>query len=383
MTRPGAVTATNRITDALSSLGAELRARGVRVGVGEVLTAHRALAAVDAAREDEARDALRAVLCSRHDDLAAFDAAWRAVFGLRALEGPLEDLGPASAAVPRIGDPDAQPGDGADDEPPNPVPAAYSALELLRDRDVADLDDAERAQVVAAVRRLAVQGPHRRSRRTVPARRAGAAHRPDVRATLRAAVRTGGEPIERRWRAPGTVQRPLVLICDVSGSMAPYARMLLALAHAAVAGRRRVEAFALGTRLTRLTPLLADRDTDRALRRATEAVEDFSGGTRIGAALADLHRRHGGRLGRGAVVVVLSDGWDRGEPEVLEAEMARLRRTSHRVVWLNPLMAAPGYEPLARGMAAALPHTDHFLPGHSLRSLEDLVDLLDEGACDA
>ena len=160
--------------------------------------------------------------------------------------------------------------------------------------------------------------------------------------------------------------------------MTPYARMLLQYMQASVAARRRVEAFAFGTRLTRITGELAGRDPDRALRRATEAVTDFSGGTRIGSALADLNRQHGRRMGRGAVVVILSDGWDRGEPELLEVEMARLRRTAHRLVWLNPLAAHPGFEPLARGMKAAVPHTDELLPGNSLASLEDLAGILEE-----
>jgi uncharacterized protein with von Willebrand factor type A (vWA) domain len=170
-----------------------------------------------------------------------------------------------------------------------------------------------------------------------------------------------------------------VLVVDVSGSMSPYARMLLQYAQAAVAARARVEAFALGTRLTRLTLELRGRDPDAALDRAARAVVDWSGGTRIGAALGELNRTHGRRLGRGAVVVILSDGWDRGEPELLAEEMARLRRSAHRVIWLNPLRAAPDYEPLARGMAAALPHTDHFLAGHSLRSLDQLAGLLEGG----
>jgi uncharacterized protein with von Willebrand factor type A (vWA) domain len=159
--------------------------------------------------------------------------------------------------------------------------------------------------------------------------------------------------------------------------MAPYARMLLQYAQAAVTARRRVEAFAFGTRLTRITLELRGRDPDAALDRAARAVADWSGGTRIGASLATLNREHGRRVGRGAVVVMLSDGWDRGEPELLGAELARLRRSSHRVIWLNPLKAEPAYEPLARGMAAALPHTDHFLAGHSLRSLEELAALLE------
>ena len=154
-------------------------------------------------------------------------------------------------------------------------------------------------------------------------------------------LRTGGEPLHRHWRAPSARPRPVVLVCDVSGSMAPYARMLLQYLHASVAARRRVEAFAFGTRLTRITNELSGRDHDRALERAAAAVTDFSGGTRIGAALAELNREHGRRLGRGAVVVILSDGWDRGDPGLLDAEMARLRRSAHRLVWLNPLAAHP------------------------------------------
>jgi len=192
-------------------------------------------------------------------------------------------------------------------------------------------------------------------------------------------MRYGGEPVERHWRVPAERPRPLVLVCDVSGSMAPYARMLLAYLHASVATRRRVEAFVFGTRLTRVTRELAERDPDRALSRASAAVSDFSGGTRIGECLGELNRAYGRRVGRGAAAVVLSDGWDRGEPEELAAEAARLQRCAHRLYWLNPLKASPGYEPLTRGMTAALPHVDHFLAGNSLASLENLADLLEGG----
>ena len=219
--------------------------------------------------------------------------------------------------------------------------------------------------------RIAARGARRLSRRTRASRGRGDVH--DLRRTIRASMRYGGEPLDRRWREPTLRFRPLVLVCDVSGSMAPYARMLLQYLHAAVAARRRVEAFVFGTRLTRVTHELGGRDHDRALARASEAVVDWSGGTRIGDALADLNRHHARHLGRGAVVVVLSDGWDRGEPEVLEAEMARLRRSAHRVIWLNPLKAHPDYEPLTRGMRAALPHVDHFMAGNSIRSLEELA----------
>jgi uncharacterized protein with von Willebrand factor type A (vWA) domain len=154
--------------------------------------------------------------------------------------------------------------------------------------------------------------------------------------------------------------------------------VLLQYLHYCVAARRRVEAFAFGTRLTRITNELGGRDHDRALARASEAVTDFSGGTRIGAALAQLNRLHGRRVGRGAVVVILSDGWDRGDPELLDVEMARLRRSAHRMVWLNPLAAHPDFEPLTRGMRAAIPHTDELLAGNSLASLEELATLLEE-----
>jgi uncharacterized protein with von Willebrand factor type A (vWA) domain len=155
--------------------------------------------------------------------------------------------------------------------------------------------------------------------------------------------------------------------------------MLLMYMQASVAARARVEAFVFGTRLTRVTRELAGRDPDRALRRASEAVQDWSGGTRIGEAIATLNRVHGRRIGRGSVVVILSDGWDRGDPDELADEMARLRRTAHRVVWLNPLAADPRYEPLTRGMQAALPYVDHLIPGNSLASLEALADLMEEG----
>jgi uncharacterized protein with von Willebrand factor type A (vWA) domain len=259
---------------------------------------------------------------------------------------------------------------------PQVRPAAWSEAELLLDKDFAEYSDAERALARVVVAQLARRGPTRRSRRLRAARRRGV--RPDLQRTLRASLRWGGEPLERRWREPARKPRKLVLVCDVSGSMEPYARVLLQYLHAAVATHRRVEAFAFGTRLTRLTRELAVRDPDRALARAAEAVQDWSGGTRIGHALAALNREHGRRLGRGAVVVILSDGWDRGEPELLADEMARLRRSAHRVVWLNPLKAGPGYEPLARGMAAALPHTDHFLAGNSLASLAELAMILEE-----
>ncbi len=363
------------VVPALSALAAELRAQGVRVGVGELLMAHRALAAVNPASREDARLALRTVLCSDHADLERFERAFRLVFGQE--PSPLHELGEIEraalpqAAVPAEGD---HPRTGAAEH--DPVPAAWSEVELLREKDFSRYTEAEMALARELIAKLAHRGPMRLSRRTRPVRRRG--HEPDLRRTVRASLRTGGEPLERRWRAPSRRPRQFVLVCDVSGSMDPYARMLLQYVHACVAARRRVEAFAFGTRLTRITNELAGRDHDRALERAAAVVTDFGSGTRIGAALAELNRVHGRRLGRGAAVVILSDGWDRGDPAQLTAEMGRLRRSSHRLVWLNPLAANPEYEPLTRGMRAATPHIDQLLAGNSIASLEELAAILEE-----
>ena len=362
----------------LATLTAAMRAQGAPVGIGELLRAHRALAAVDCSSREEARLALRAALCSGREDLERFERAFVTLFGApQVLSGrdPLKDLGRIErAALPRVGVPDAAPPAAAGQ--PMPVPVAWSSIELLRSKDFGKYTEAETVLARELIAQLASRGPTRLSRRTRPSsRRRG--HAPDLRRLVRASLRTGGEPVQRHWRAPSVRPRALVLVCDVSGSMAPYSRMLLQYLHACVAARRRVEAFAFGTRLTRITHELSGRDHDLALERAAAAVLDFSGGTRIGEALAELNRLHGRRLGRGAVVVILSDGWDRGDPQQLAAEMARLRRSAHRLVWLNPLAAEADYEPLTRGMRAAIPHTDRLLPGNSLASLEELAAILE------
>jgi uncharacterized protein len=352
------------------------------VGVGELLSAHRALGAVDPADRNAAYFALRTTLCSRREDLPAFDAAfdeWFRPAPLLEAEPPpaLDDaarLVLPSAAVP--GEARAGEIEGGEDV----VPSAWSDVELLRDKDFADYTEIERRAARRVMRRLAAVVPERPSRRTRAARRRGAAPhaaRIDLRGTMRASLRTGGDPFERHWREPGERPRQLVLVCDVSGSMEPYARMLLAYMQACVAARRRVEAFVFGTRLTRVTAELRGRDPDAALERAAATVQDWSGGTRIGEALATLNREHGRRIGRGAVVVLLSDGWDRGDPDQLEREIGRLARCSHRLIWLNPLKAHPDYEPLTRGMRASLPFVDEFMAANSLASLEELAEALD------
>jgi uncharacterized protein with von Willebrand factor type A (vWA) domain len=369
-----------RVTDQLAALTGSLRAQGSRVGVGELLTAHQALTAVDCTSREDARLALRAVLCSERGDLAKFERAFYDVFGEGRVPlgpSPFDELSEAAReALPHAGVPATGPRSSEFDAEPTAVPAAWSDVELLRHKDFASYTDLEMALARELIARLARRGPTRLSRRARPSRRRG--HEPDVRRMVRGSLRTAGEPLDRVWRAPSRRPRPVVLVLDVSGSMTPYARMLLQYLHASVAARRRVEAFAFGTRLTRVTHELGGRDHDRALARAAEAVVDFSGGTRIGAALAALNREHGRRVGRGAVVVILSDGWDRGDPEELAVEMARLRRSAHRLVWLNPLAAHPEFAPLTRGMRAAIPHTDELLAGNSLASLEQLAVILEE-----
>ncbi len=365
------------VTTRLSELAAYMRAGGAAVGVGEVVAAHQALAAVDSASRTEAFFALRTVMCATQRDMDLFAEAFAVVFApFEEPENPLEALGTIErAALPRIGVPMEQETEAVLED--LPVPAAFSEEELLREKDFAEYSDSERALARALLARLARRTPQRLSRRTRGTRRRRDIH--DLRATVRASLRHGGELLERRYREPAERPRRLVLVCDVSGSMAPYSRMLLQYLQASVAARARVEAFVFGTRLTRVTRELAGRDPDAALARAAEHVSDWSGGTRIGGALAELNREHGRRIGRGAVIVVLSDGWDRGDPDVLADEMARLRRCAHRVLWLNPLAADPRYEPLTRGMQAALPHVDHLLPGNSIASLEALAELMEEG----
>jgi uncharacterized protein with von Willebrand factor type A (vWA) domain len=230
--------------------------------------------------------------------------------------------------------------------------------------------------------RLRVATPVRRTRR---ARRDRHGERIDMRRTLRGSLRTGGDPIRLARRRRRVVRRRMVVLCDISGSMEPYARAYLQFLTSAAgggigsgrAGESRSEAFVFATRLTRVTRALQSRSPERAIQRAAAAAPDWSSGTRIGDALKEFNDRHGRRgMARGAVIVILSDGWDRGDPEVLAEQMARLARVAYKIVWVNPLKATPGYAPLAQGMSAALPYVDDFVEGHSLAALENLVEVM-------
>jgi hypothetical protein len=259
--------------------------------------------------------------------------------------------------------------------PATPLSTA-SAEERLRHRDFADLTPDELAALRVLIAELGLVTPRRPSRRHL---RHHQGRRLDLRATLRRAQRRSGDPVEWIRRRPKERPRRLVLLADISGSMEPYARAYLHLLHGAVRAAR-AEAFVFATRLTRLTRALATNDPDAALARAAAAAPDWSGGTRIGEALAAFNHRYGRRgVARGAVVVIVSDGWETGDAAVLGEQMARLARLAHRIVWVNPRSAGAGYQPLVAGMAAALPHVDTLVSGHSLGALDDLLAAI--GTC--
>jgi hypothetical protein len=374
----------------LIGFGRELRRRGLPVGTGRIVTFCRSAAALGALDRTDLYWAARASLISRPEDVEAFDAAFDAWFreGVRLeLDLPTSIAPDGSDEQARAGDQELEPAEdrvlasqwrsteeGDEVEGEAAIRIVASAMEVLRDKSFAELTEEERRRVAHLIRRLAVHVPVRRNRRY---RAAPAGPRFDVRRTIRRSLRTEGEPFHRAWRARGSRTRPLVLILDISGSMAPYSRALVQFAFAAMAAGRRVEVFCFGTRLTRVTRTLRTKDPDRALHEIGRLVEDWEGGTRIGASLKELLDGWSQRAAiRGSVAVICSDGLERGEPDLLREQMARLRRLVHKIVWVNPLKGSPHYEPLARGMAAALPSIDEFLPGHNLESLEELGRVL-------
>ena len=363
--------------DVAVGFASALRRAGLEVSLTSALLYSEALSVCDVTSRESLYWAGRCALVHRFEDVGVYDA----VFGAYWLGKPLGTVSPTTAvSVPVMLQIDDGT-DAADEEEEEAgrdsdvITVRYSAAETLATKDFADYTDDELEEARRLMERLRFCGPTRPSRRLEATR--SCRGRLDVRRTVRAAMRSGGEPVRMHRRMSGRRPRRLVLLLDVSGSMERYARALLRLVHAAVAGRSRVEAFALGTRLTRLTRELSSRDPDRALRAASAAVPDWSGGTRLGSGLRAFNDEWGCRgMARGAVVVILSDGWDRGDPAEMSEQMQRLRRVANRLVWVNPLKASPGYAPLARGMAAALPYVDDFVEGHNLESLEQLADLV-------
>ena len=254
------------------------------------------------------------------------------------------------------------------------VPVAASDEERLRGKRFDALEPGELAELYRLMTRLRIATPTRSARRAVRDRRGD---RLDMRRTLRASLRTGGDPIRLARRRRRVVRRRMVLLCDISGSMEPCARAYLQFLTCAAGSGPNAEAFVFATRLTRVTRALASRNPERAIQRAAAAAPDWSSGTRIGDALRAFNDRHGRRgMARGAVIVILSDGWERGEPDLVGREMARLARLAYRIVWVNPRVSAAGFVPRAGGMAAALPHVDALVSGHSLEALDEVVDAI-------
>jgi uncharacterized protein with von Willebrand factor type A (vWA) domain len=373
---PESGAALDEIVPAFAGFGRELRAAGLSVGTGQVVSFCEGLTRLDPTDLRDVYWSGRACLVSRHEDLAAYDDAFARYF----LGEPAEHrviVGEGSAPVD-----ERQPGFHAPrpvagterDASPSDVGHVASDVELLHEKDFADCDPDELAAIGRLLAGLVIATPLRKSRRTQRARKGV---RPDLRRALRAHVRDGDvHRIPRR--RPRVRPRPLVLLLDVSGSMAAYSRALLQFAYAVTQGPGRVEVFCFGTRLTRVSGALARRDPDQALRQAAETVVDWEGGTRIGESLREYLRTWAWRGGcRGAVVVICSDGLERGDPDELAGAMARLARLAYRIVWVNPLKAGPAYEPATRGMRAALPHIDLLVSGHNLASLAELTTVIE------
>ncbi|WP_369174696.1 VWA domain-containing protein [Streptomyces sp. R28] len=364
---------------ALLGFARALRAAGVDASAERV---HAFLCAVDVLRPGLRADvywAGRLTLCGDRDDLERYERVFASCFGGGEPAGHAVPAAPAPRLRLLVGDAGAEGrtrARGERDAPP--APSLASSTEVLRHRDFAGLDAVEREQVRRLLAALALRGAVRRSARRRPARRGEV----DPHRTVRELLRRGGEPALPRRHARTNRPRRVVLLVDVSGSMAPYADALLRFTHAA-AHTRGTEVFTIGTRLTRVTREMSHRDPDLAMTAVAAAVPDWRGGTRLGELLRAFLDRWGQRgMARGAIVVVLSDGWERGDPELLAAQMRRLHRLAHRVIWTNPRKARPGYAPLAAGMAAALPSVDAFVEGHSLAALERLAAVV-RGADDA
>jgi uncharacterized protein with von Willebrand factor type A (vWA) domain len=380
-----------------------LRRAGVKTTTGQAMDFVRAIEHIDISRREEFREAARACLVTHKDDLPVFDRLfdlyWRAkpeyTDGLLQQPDPddLIELAPEEGeeaeetegssiegargrrleAIEAIEE--AEEGEGSETESLADA-FSYSPAEILREKDFADLTEDELAQIRRFMQQLTWQIGRRRSRRKVASPKGRFI---DPRRTMRRSLQSGGVPLTLARRQTKTKPRQLVVICDVSGSMDRYSRILLQFIYAVENGMAKVEAFVFGTRLTRVTRLLKHQDIDEAMRRVAREVQDWSGGTRIGQSLQSFNQEWARRVLRnGAVVLIISDGWDRGDPQLLAQEMARLQRSCYRLIWLNPLLGSPRYEPLTRGMQAALPYIDDFMPIHNFASLEALAKHLSQ-----
>jgi uncharacterized protein with von Willebrand factor type A (vWA) domain len=365
-----------------------LRLVGVPATPDQLVDLVQALPLLDLRRREEVKDAARAMLVTSREQAELFDSAFDLFWQAWTTDDQPADAAHVQKAPPAEGDtevrdqererlPEAGAGADTQNEPENEeIVAAYSAEEILRHKDFAELTETEVQSVTYLIRHFQWHPEKHPARR-----KQSAAHgtHPDLRKTLRQGLRYGGEVMKFAWQTPKLKRRPLIVLCDISGSMERYARFLLRFLYVVTNGLERAEVFAFGTRLTRLTRLLRQSDMDMALHQAAETVNDWGGGTRIGEALKAFNFNWARRvMSHGPTVLIISDGWDRGDLDLLRREMLRLQLNCRRLIWLNPLLGAAGYEPLAQGIQTALPFVDDFLPVHNLASLEQLAEHLEQ-----
>jgi hypothetical protein len=365
--------------------GRLLRALGLDVTPTQIIDLAEGLKHIDLRRRQDFKNTARTILVNRHEHLELFDRAFDLFWQARETgELARMDLGQLLQKKPQVQQEELLPTEGddtgagpeqEDEEPGIDEIYTYSAQEVLRHKDFSELTRDEMDQVRRLMQEMAWELEKRRTRRKT---RATYGAYLDMRRMFRQNLRYGGEPLQLAWRRRKQKRRPLVVVCDISGSMERYSRILLQFIYVISNGLEKVEAFVFSTRLTRITRYLRERDIDEALDQVTDAVQDWAGGTRIGEALKSFNYEWGRRvLGQGAIVLIISDGWDRGDIDLLEQEMGRLQLSCHRLIWLNPLLGSVNYEPLTRGIQAALPYVDDFMPVHNLESLKQLGDLLE------
>jgi uncharacterized protein with von Willebrand factor type A (vWA) domain len=362
-----------------------LRSMDIKVGAGQTVDFCRAMAEVPITDRDALHDAALCTLITKPEEIPLFETAFAFYFR------PLSDFDPAQLAIPVVRVPQRplriprrkpkpqqegadQPEEEQTEEQKVGLTLAYSSSETLRTRDFGSFSYEEVQQARDMMRRMRWRPALRRTRRKRASKRRGSI---DLRQIMRSSMRFAGEPLRMAYRRPRFRRRPLVVLCDISGSMDRYSRMLLHFVHTLSDGIGQVETFVFGTRLTRITRLLRSKDVDDAVALVSNQVLDWSGGTRIGNTIREFNVRWSRRvMSHGPVVLIISDGWDRGDPTLLSREMARLQRSCHRLIWLNPLLGNPRYQPLTQGMQAALPYIDDFLAVHNLQSVEQLGQVL-------
>ena len=365
--------------------GRLLRGLGVQITLTQILDMVEALQHVKLHSREDFKNSARSLLINKYEQIPLFDRAfdlfWQARDGGRLLDLDLRQLAPQPANPQKVvefappNDKEKNRAERESDEMFVDTIQTYSTLEVLREKDFADLTPTELQEVKQLMQSMNWNLEKRRTRRKTRATRKVYF---DLRRSFRDNLRFGGETLQLNWRDRKLKRRPLVVICDISGSMERYSRVLLKFIYALSNGLDHVEAFVFSTQLTRITRQIRGHDIDEALDHATTSIHDWAGGTRIGEVLKTFNYHWGRRvLGQGAVVLIISDGWDRGDPLVLGHELRRLQLSSQRLIWLNPLLGSANYEPLTRGMQASLPYIDDFLPIHNLASIEQLGKLFE------